>query len=105
METIIPILEDRSLVVRVEANTQSTFTALELSRDKIAERLRFWPLWKMKFRFKSEDGTVIKDYDASDGVDWWLPRLEQRIYQWNVEAGNPSQDSNHRNYAYHVRIR
>lgn len=75
----------------------------KLTRDLIAWLQGFWPMWQMKFQLRY--GGELKHFEASEGIDWWLPRLKKRISVWNEEAGNPKGDSSQENYAYYVRIR
>jgi hypothetical protein len=73
-----------------------------LSRNLIAWLQGFIPMWQMKFRdrFKGE----LKCFDASEGIDWWLPRLKKRISVHNEEVGNPKGDSSQDAYAWYERI-
>lgn len=66
----------------------------------------FVPMWQMKLQCgrRDKDGVLIQ-YEASEGIDWWLPRLKRRITIWNEEAGNPSCDKSNECYAYYVRLR
>jgi len=75
-------------------------------RNVIAWLQSFWPLWQMRFQCgrKTPTGESIQ-YNASEGIDWWLPRLKRRISVWNEEAGNPEGDKSKEMFAYYVRIK
>lgn len=72
-------------------------------RNFIAWLQEFVPMWQMKCHLTMKGES--KEYNASEGIDWWLPRLKKRISIWNEEAGNPKGDRFQENYAYYVRIR
>lgn len=73
-----------------------------LTRNFIAWLQEFLPMWQMKMQilYKGE----IKQFEASEGIDWWLPRLKKNISHWNESAGNPNGDPE-KDHAYYVRLK
>jgi hypothetical protein len=92
---------DDSFPNELNKNIKSPVLIKRTIRNILNWLFEYVPMYQMKLHLHVWE---VKEYDASEGLDWWLPRLKQKINVWNEQVQNFEKDPS-RDYAYYVRVR